>query len=84
MRPARSIRQLIGFALLGAEALAAPSQAQVFLVAEMNCEQVRALDRKTTVVILPGGILEEHGPYLPAYTEVTTVWEPNLSLALRG
>ena len=31
--------------------------------------QQSALDRRTTVVLIPGGILEEHGPYLPSYTD---------------
>ena len=35
----------------------------------MNTEQIRALDRATTVVFLTGGMLEEHGPYLPAFTD---------------
>jgi creatinine amidohydrolase/Fe(II)-dependent formamide hydrolase-like protein len=35
----------------------------------MNTEQIKALDRQKTVVILPGGILEEHGPYLPSYSD---------------
>ena len=35
----------------------------------MNTEQIRALPRDKTVVLLPGGILEEHGPYLPSYTD---------------
>jgi ketosteroid isomerase-like protein len=43
--------------------------AQVMRVADMNTAQIRALDRSKTVVLLPGGILEEHGPYLPAYTD---------------
>jgi creatinine amidohydrolase/Fe(II)-dependent formamide hydrolase-like protein len=29
----------------------------------------RALDRTKTVVLLQGGMLEEHGPYLPAFTD---------------
>jgi len=45
------------------------AQAQVRRVAELNAVQIRALDRAKTVVFLPGGILEEHGPYLPAYTD---------------
>jgi creatinine amidohydrolase/Fe(II)-dependent formamide hydrolase-like protein len=43
--------------------------AQVVRVAEMNTSQIRALDRARTVVLIPGGILEEHGPYLPAFTD---------------
>ena len=30
-----------------------------------NAAQIRALDRSKTVVLLTGGMLEEHGPYLP-------------------
>jgi|RhiMethySRZTD1v2_1073278.scaffolds.fasta_scaffold122748_2 creatinine amidohydrolase len=42
---------------------------QIYHVKEMNTEQIKALDREKTVVILPGGILEEHGPYLPSFTD---------------
>ena len=38
-------------------------------IVELNTEQIRALDRSTTVVFLTGGMLEEHGPYLPAFTD---------------
>jgi hypothetical protein len=38
--------------------LSGPAVAQVLSVAELNTEQIRALDRQKTVVILPGGILE--------------------------
>ena len=47
----------------------APLQAQIYHAAEMNTEQLRGLDRAKTVVIIPGGILEEHGPYIPSYTD---------------
>jgi creatinine amidohydrolase/Fe(II)-dependent formamide hydrolase-like protein len=50
-------------------AAAAPASAQVMQVAEMNTLQIAALDRAKTVVILPGGILEQHGPYLPSYSD---------------
>jgi creatinine amidohydrolase/Fe(II)-dependent formamide hydrolase-like protein len=49
--------------------MAAPTAAQVLRVAELNTEQIRALDRVRTVVILPGGILEQHGPHLPSYSD---------------
>lgn len=45
------------------------ANAQIFRVAQMNTEQIRALDRQRTVVILTGGILEEHGPHLPSFTD---------------
>ncbi len=47
----------------------ASASAQVYRVAEMNTEQIRALDRGKTVVLLPGGILEQHGPYLPSFSD---------------
>lgn len=43
--------------------------AQVLRVADLNTRQIRALDRTRTVVVLQGGMLEEHGPYLPAFTD---------------
>jgi creatinine amidohydrolase/Fe(II)-dependent formamide hydrolase-like protein len=43
--------------------------AQIYRVAQMNTEQIRALDKQKTVVILPGGVLEEHGPHLPSFTD---------------
>jgi creatinine amidohydrolase/Fe(II)-dependent formamide hydrolase-like protein len=45
------------------------AQSQVYRLAELNTEQIRALNRQTTVIIIPGGVLEEHGPYLPSYTD---------------
>jgi creatinine amidohydrolase/Fe(II)-dependent formamide hydrolase-like protein len=49
--------------------VAAAADAAVLKVAELNTDQIRALDRARTAVILPGGILEEHGPYLPSYSD---------------
>jgi creatinine amidohydrolase/Fe(II)-dependent formamide hydrolase-like protein len=43
------------------------SAAQVFHVEQMNSSQM--LDRQKTAVLLWGGILEAHGPYLPASTD---------------
>lgn len=48
---------------------AAPAEAQVYDVRELDTEQIRALDRERTAVILPGGILEQHGPHLPIYSD---------------
>ena len=45
------------------------ASAQVYQLAEMNTRQIQALDRSHTVIVIPGGILEEHGPYLPSYTD---------------
>ena len=43
--------------------------AQILDLAELNTGQIKSLDRAKTVVIIPGGILEEHGPYLPSFTD---------------
>jgi creatinine amidohydrolase/Fe(II)-dependent formamide hydrolase-like protein len=58
-------------------AFPATLSAQVLDVRELNTEQIRALDRAKTAVILTGGILEQHGPYLPAYTD--GYWNERLS-----
>ena len=43
--------------------------AQILKIGEMNTQQIQALDLPKSVVLIPGGILEEHGPYLPSYTD---------------
>ncbi len=43
--------------------------AQIFDLRDLNVNDIRALDRQRTAVILQGGILEEHGPYLPVYSD---------------
>jgi creatinine amidohydrolase/Fe(II)-dependent formamide hydrolase-like protein len=48
---------------------AVSASAQIYRVMQMNTEQIRALDRGRTVVLLPGGILEQHGPYLPSFSD---------------
>lgn len=55
--------------LLCGLALGRALPAQVLQVADLTTRQIRALDRAHTVVILQGGMLEEHGPYLPAFTD---------------
>ena len=44
-------------------------KSQVYYVQDMTTVQIAALDREKTVVLLPGGILEEHGPYLPSFCD---------------
>ena len=56
---------LLSCALVLARAL----PAQVRHIGNLNTRQIRALDRSRTVVVLQGGMLEEHGPYLPAFTD---------------
>ncbi len=61
----RSFLALVTLALCWA----APLAAQVRHVGDLNTRDIRALDRARTVVLLQGGMLEEHGPYLPAFTD---------------
>jgi creatinine amidohydrolase/Fe(II)-dependent formamide hydrolase-like protein len=42
---------------------------QVLRLAELNTEQILALDRDSTIVLIAGGILEQHGPFLPSFTD---------------
>jgi hypothetical protein len=49
--------------------LSLPAQAQVYRLADLNTEQIHALNPMKTAVIISGGILEEHGPYLPSYSD---------------
>ena len=55
--------------LVAALLVGSGASAQVVRVADLNTRQIRALDRDKTVVFLQGGMLEEHGPYLPAFTD---------------
>jgi len=49
---------------------APPARSESILrVAALPTEQIRALDREHTVVLLVGGILEEHGPWLPSQSD---------------
>ena len=43
--------------------------AQILKVAELSARDLENLNRDQTIVIMPGGILEEHGPYLPAFND---------------
>jgi creatinine amidohydrolase len=70
MRGNQMFRKALVYLLFLVVAFTASSiQAQVMRLAEMNTTEIRALDRAKTVVLIPGGILEEHGPYLPAHTD---------------
>ena len=46
-----------------------PESDHALNLAELNTEQIRALDRDKTIVLIPVGVLEEHGPYLPSFTD---------------
>lgn len=55
--------------LVAVVVLPGTSRAQVVRLAEITTRDIERLDRSKTVVIIPGGILEQHGPYLPSYTD---------------
>lgn len=55
--------------LAGMSLFVARATAQIVQVGDLTTREIRALDRARTVVILQGGMLEEHGPYLPAFTD---------------
>ncbi len=57
------------FCLAGTIFLNTQVAAQILRIADMNTQQVRALDLAKTVILVPGDILEEHGPYLPSFTD---------------
>ena len=60
---------LLAFGGVHSACSARPSVERVYQLAEMNTDQIRALDRERTVILIPGGIMEEHGPYLPSYSD---------------
>ncbi len=43
--------------------------ANVFDVRELNTQQLDTINKDKAVVLLVGGILEEHGPHLPSFTD---------------
>jgi creatinine amidohydrolase/Fe(II)-dependent formamide hydrolase-like protein len=61
--------------LFAALTLQEPTCAQVRQLSELSVTDIQALDRNQTVVIMAGGLMEEHGPYLPAFTDgYTNEW----------
>jgi len=48
---------------------ALPPEAAHAMKAAYGQPEIRAQDKQKTVVILTGGILEQHGPHLPSYTD---------------
>lgn len=57
---------LLAAILLGIRNLA---WSQVHQMGEMNKHEFQALDRNRTAVLMPIGVIEEHGPYLPLLTD---------------
>ncbi len=42
---------------------------QIYHLAQLSWTKFSALDRDSTVVLIPMGVLEEHGPHLPLFTD---------------
>jgi creatinine amidohydrolase len=42
---------------------------RIHFVSELTSEKIKSLNKEKTIVLLTGGILEEHGPYLPIFTD---------------
>lgn len=42
---------------------------EIFHYADLNTREIAGLDAANAVVVLPGGLLEQHGPYLPSGTD---------------
>jgi creatinine amidohydrolase/Fe(II)-dependent formamide hydrolase-like protein len=65
--------ELLAVVLLSATPAGAGGQ--VRHLEEMSRTEIAALDRDRAVVLLPGGLLEQHGPHLPVYTDgYTSQW----------
>lgn len=62
-------RQIAVFTVLLIIHAVGVSQAQIFDLRRMTADDLRRLPPERTAVVIPGGILEEHGPYLPSYTD---------------
>jgi creatinine amidohydrolase/Fe(II)-dependent formamide hydrolase-like protein len=56
----RALVFLLGWAVAGMSA-----QSKIYKLEELNWPQIDALERERTLVLLPVGMLEEHGPHLP-------------------
>ncbi|WP_159452083.1 creatininase family protein [Hymenobacter roseosalivarius] len=48
---------------------AASSEQRILHLRELTSRQIKGLDKAKTVVLIPGGILEAHGPYLPIFSD---------------
>jgi hypothetical protein len=68
-RPGLALVILLALGSIQSLCASPPAAARVLRLAEMNTDQIRALDRERTVILVPGGIMEEHGPYLPSYSD---------------
>jgi creatinine amidohydrolase len=63
------VSHLARLLVIGLKMFVSQAFAQIYHIKDMNTEQIRALNREKTVVLLPDGIFEEHGPYLPSFSD---------------
>lgn len=63
------MRPIFLLALLLVPAIAPCTSGQVLRLADLNTRQIEALPRDKTVILMPGGVMEQHGPYLPSFTD---------------
>ncbi|MBX7183625.1 MAG: creatininase family protein [Vicinamibacteria bacterium] len=50
-------------------AATSPPPTRVLHLGDLNTDQIRKLDLKETAIVVPIAILEEHGPFLPSYSD---------------
>ena len=62
-------QRFLACAVLALTACVTGARAQVLRVQDLTSPRIAALDRARTVVIVTGGILEQHGPALPTGTD---------------
>jgi len=68
-RPGGLVVLLVAFGCVQSTCTRSALPLRVYRLAEMNTDQIAALDRERTVILIPGGIMEEHGPYLPSFAD---------------
>lgn len=63
------MRDIVRAVVLGSAMPLVMLHAQVLRAVSMTSVDFARLDRARTAIVVPGGILEEHGPYLPIYSD---------------
>lgn len=84
MKPGSVLRTAVCVSFLFSMCASVLAQGRIYDARELNTEQYRKLDRAKTVVFLSTGVLEEHGPYMPAYTDgyITEAIIPEVAAAV--
>ena len=61
--------RMVCLLLVSSAVLTTPASSQVYDLKQLTTPEIRALDRSKTAVMINIGVLEEHGPYMPCYTD---------------